>query len=161
RAGPEDVPVGVRVGVTDSVGVGVGVGPTEPRLTRPILFVLSANQMLPSGPAAIPRELETVIWVVTTPEVVIRPIAVPAVYQSAPSGPRATSNAAAVGSVKCVMTPLVVMRSILPFWGKSPGANQSAPSGPDVMLLSSTRPSSSGTTHSVMHSDGLDVHPFN
>src|SRR5262249_23770492 len=115
REGPPEVPVGVRVGVTESVGVGVGVGePPPPTVTRPILFVPSVNQMFPSGPAVIPSGLEAVISEVTTPEVVIRPITVPAVYQSAPSGPCVTSNAAAVGSAKCVMTPLVVMRSILP-----------------------------------------------
>src|SRR5216683_1513492 len=75
---------------------------------------------------------------VTAPEVVIRPILLGSgkVNHKAPSGPVVISCGwLANGIVNSVMTPLVVIRPILPFTTpvRTPSVNQRAPSGPKVI----------------------------
>src|SRR5262245_47285369 len=69
---------GGGLGFVVGPGVGVGGGGAPLRLTRAILLALiSVNQMLPSGPAAICRGLVNwgEAWIsVSAPAVVIRPI---------------------------------------------------------------------------------------
>ena len=122
---------------------------------RPILPV-SVNQSAPSGPETIPCGSVPGVgsgYSVITPDVVIRPMALPApvvlldsVNQRAPSGPLAIPTAA-VGGEYSVITPAVVTRPM------PPKVNQSAPSGP-AAISDTVRPWSTGpnavATHAVV-----------
>jgi hypothetical protein len=97
----------------------------------------SANQMLPSGPTAMPKGDAPVVMPaansVNAPAVVRRPIRLlpNSVNQRLPSGPVVISKGLVPTLATSVMTPAGVMRPILLAF--SP--NQRFPSGPAVMRL--------------------------
>src|SRR5262249_30858761 len=122
--------------------VGIGYSVIAPAgVTRPNLSKLdSTNQRFPSGPAVMPSgRLSNVgiVNTVTTPAVVMRPMAVAEKSRSAnhrpPSGPVVIPSGSLPDATgNSVMTPAVVMRPILPA-ERLDSVNHSAPSGPAVI----------------------------
>jgi len=124
--------------------------------TRPISDV-SANQIAPSGPAAIAEGcglgMVGIEYSVTTPEVVILPIllVVHSVNQIAPSDPlvmpHKLKTALVVGTGNSVIAPEVEIRPILLSYGS---VNQIAPSGPVAMPYPESEPNIVTTPAVVM-----------
>jgi hypothetical protein len=115
------------------------------RFSRPIALLglepvlASANQMLPSGPTAMPKGFDPVVMPaansVNAPAVVrrpIRPLPPNSVNQRLPSGPVVISKGVAPTMATSVMTPAGVIRPITP---KFASVNQRLPSGPVVIPL--------------------------
>src|SRR5580658_1012617 len=131
-SGPAVMLCGLKLDVTGNCVI-VPLAAIRPMasLTAP-----SVNHMAPSGPSVIPEQQpESGLgrgYSVTTPAVVIRPMAFASVNQSAPSGPfrMPPRPATGVGTRYSVTAPAVVMRPII-FVPRS--VNHNAPSGPLVM----------------------------
>src|SRR6516225_5505221 len=133
--------------------------PGERQPIFPPLF--SQNQMLPSGPAAMPIAPLWGVGIsnsVTSPFVVIRPIlfALHWVNQRAPSVPTQMHRgppgpiSPCLGVGNSVTSPFVV---ILPIFSRLYSVNQRAPSGPATMLWGPQR--SEGMGNSVMSPFGV------
>src|SRR5580700_8069761 len=105
----------------------------EPEHPFPVQYPWLVNHSAPSGPVVIPSgsSASGTGYVVITPLVVIRPIALPnkLVNHSAPSGPTVICCGKLMReSAYLVTCPLVVILPIDP----RPSVNHSAPSGPTV-----------------------------
>src|SRR4030081_1846009 len=125
------------------VALRIGNKVKAPSVVRRPTIAVALNQSAPSGPdVMLPGSgltpagtlvLGGMVYSVTAPEVVMRPILPESVSvnQRAPSGPAVMLKASKLGMAYSVSMPDVVMRPI-PFL-PLPSVNQRAPSGPAVI----------------------------